>query len=483
MFIAFFIVTNVVTMAFGSYKSASWQDDFGNVANFFYCLVFGWECLFKLFALCPLRYYQAYWNWFDFFIVMLSFGGILIDLIGTSVPMDPRILRVLRLFRVFRVLRAFRILKSAKGLTMVLVTLVKSLPALRNLLLLLSIWFFIFGVLGVSMFGGLCIEGEEAAPGLTAVRCAIAPPSVLLDPKMCFRDIGHALISLFRVASTDGWSSFMYSVLVPPLRPPVTDKIWQDFLALNGTARPNATVPPGLDPYDIVRWSIRGWNRSVWNSSSGGYVQALDWPYPAGSNASGWMQMARNVLGNCITDDEASMLEAEGMLDCSDLGQYRPCLSTCTDSTSGNIYFFVFTLISAFVLMQLVIAVLLEQLVNGSDKASVKLRTPGCMELRLLVFGRMYRRWRFAAMHKLKKHSRSKRRAAAPAPTSSATQPQSRAAPAPSEPAPVPAPPPVAEPAADPNCGPGGPEPAADRGPAAGREPAAASALVSVALL
>jgi hypothetical protein len=32
--------------------------------------------------------------------------------------------------------------------------------------------------------------------------------------------------------------------------------------------------------------------------------------------------------------------------------QDRPCASTCTDATSGTLFFFVFTLLSAFVLMQ-----------------------------------------------------------------------------------------------------------------------------------
>ena len=127
-------------------------------SNFFYTLVFGWECLSKVFAFLPKRYYSQRWNQFDFFIVMISMSGILIDVLGSAIPMDPRTLRVLRLFRVFRILRAFRILKSAKGLMQIVTTLGRSVSALRNLGMLLALLFFIFAVLGVSFFGSVCIQ-------------------------------------------------------------------------------------------------------------------------------------------------------------------------------------------------------------------------------------------------------------------------------------------------------------------------------------
>ena len=400
MFIAFFIVTNVVTMAFESFKQSSWQSNFSSVANIFYTLVFGWECAFKVGTFLPKRYYSEGWNRFDFFIVMISFGGILIDGLGSAVPMDPRTLRVLRLFRIFRILRAFRILKAAKGLARILTTLASSLPALRNLMALLSLLFFVFSVLGVSLFGSLCVSGEETAAGLQAVRCIFSEANPPLDPKINFRDVGHALIALFRVATTDGWSALMLSVLVPPVRPGVPDSIWSRFLHLNGTApAAGAPLPPAPGYMSVVRMALQQWKAEA---MPGGEPLAGGggWPYPTQA-AANWAAIAKGILQACITDDEAAALEAAGLMDCSVLGQRRPCSSTCTDAASGYIYFGVFTLLSAFFLMQLVIAVLLEQLVNTSDKAESAVRTPGCEHLRLHVFSRMGRRWRYAAVQKL----------------------------------------------------------------------------------
>jgi len=404
MFIAFFIVTNIMTMGFESYKQSSWQTEFGAVSNFFFSLVFGWECLFKVYAYCPKRYYRAGWNKFDFFIVMVCFGGILIDGLGTAIPMDPRTIRVLRLFRVFRILRAFRILKAAKGLTRIVGTLAQSLPALRNLMALLSLQFFIFGVLGVSLFGGLCVSGEEASPGLEAVRCMISA-DFLQDPKVNLRDLGHALITLFRVATTDGWSQLMYSLFLSAKRGPLSEGLWRNFMQLNGTGTP--PTPAGVDYMHVAEAAVRGWMSEA--MPGGQYTMDSSWPFPT-TRASEWGVVLKGVLGPCITDEEATHLESKGLMDCTTLGNARPCSSTCTDAASGYIFFFIFTLISAFFLMQLVIAVLLQQLMNSSEKEEVHLRTPGCENLKLKVFGRMHRRWRFTALQKLRESAKSARR-------------------------------------------------------------------------
>jgi hypothetical protein len=401
MLIASFIVINITTMAFESFKQSRWQSEFAANANIFFTLVFGWECLFKICGFCPSRYHRGGWNRFDFAIVMISYAGILIDGLGSAIPMNPRTIRVLRLFRIFRILRAFRILRSAKGLARILSTLVKSLPALRNLMLLLLLLFFVFAVLGVVLFGNVCVAGEELAPGLAAVRCTFSEQNPPLDPRASFRDLGHSLLSLFRVATTDGWSALMLTVLVSPGRRELAPSLWRHFLQINGTAPAfGALEPPIPDDYmSIVKASLQGWKAAAM-PADGSPAGDGAWPYP-NTVAAGWASIAKGILETCITDDEAEELEASGLMDCSTLGQKLPCTSTCTDPVTGYIYFGVFTLMSAFFLMQLVIAVLLEQLINVSDKVQSMLRTPGCARLRRKVFSRMERRWRFNALKKL----------------------------------------------------------------------------------
>jgi hypothetical protein len=407
MFIAFFIITNITTMAFESYKQSSWQIEFALTTNIIYTLVFGWECMTKLFAFCSKRYFAGGWNRFDFFIVIISYLGILLDGLGTSVPMDPRTLRVLRLFRIFRILRAFRILKSAKGLMRILSTLVRSLPALRNLGMLLALLFFIFAVLGVSLFGGVCVAGEESAPGMEAVRCVFSEDNPPLDPKANFRDLGHALLALFRVATTDGWSSLMYSVLVMPVRKTVNPDILTTLVHLEKSLNDSSLVlPMSTDYMTVAKVALSGWKAAVTRENNTFFTDS--WPYP-NERAVAYMDIAKTILLNCITDEEAAALEAAKLIDCTALGFERPCSSTCAERISGTLFFGIFTLISAFVIMQLVIAVLLDQLKNTSDKAEARVRTPGCEMLKLKAFARMQRRWRHTAFLKLKQLSRERR--------------------------------------------------------------------------
>ena len=402
MLIAVFIVTNITTMAFESFKQGRWQSEFSSTSNIFFTLIFGWECLFKICGCCPSRYHRGSWNRFDFLIVMISYAGILIDSLGTAIPMNPRTIRVLRLFRIFRILRAFRILRSVKGLARILSTLAKSLPALRNLLLLLLLLFFVFAVLGVVLFGSACVAGEEVAPGLAAVRCMFSERNPPLDPRASFRDLGHSLLSLFRVATTDAWSSLMLSVIVTPGRRGLAPSLWQRFLQINGTALTSAALklPVPGDYMPIVKASLQGWKKAAAMSTDGSSAGDGAWPYP-NTAAADWASIAKGILETCITDDEAEELEKAGLMDCSVQGQKLPCTTTCTDPVAGYIYFGVFTLMSAFFLMQLVIAVLLEQLISVSDEVQSKLRTPGCAHLRLKIFARMERRWRFNSLKKL----------------------------------------------------------------------------------
>lgn len=116
MLIAFFIVTNVLAMAFESYKQAAWQTELSNFANIFFTIIFGWECIFKLIGYGGGRYFEGGLEKFDYFIVMISYLGMVADNLGDLVPIDPSMLRVLRIFRVFRILRAFRVFKAARGL-------------------------------------------------------------------------------------------------------------------------------------------------------------------------------------------------------------------------------------------------------------------------------------------------------------------------------------------------------------------------------
>ena len=377
----------------------------------FYSLVFGWECAFKMFAFHPQRYYKAGWNRFDFFIVMVTFGGVVIDSLGNLIKLDPTILRVLRIFRIFRILRAFRIFKAAKGLQAIVATLVRSLPALGNLFAMLGLFFFIFSILGVTLFGSLCTFDDIPLSGLRPVRCAMTQQQ--LSSLANFAIMGNAFATLFRCATGDAWGTILYacSAVAPP-RDPIGPILWQQFQSLNGSAPPPAQQA-SYSALDFARLAIAGWNSSV-TMGSGTYPDpavTAGWPTPT-PEAGSWLALATAALPECLTDEEAVALEETGHLDCS-VGQYaRACMGTCGDAVIPTVYFFVFCVVASFVLLQLVIAVLMDQLNGAEDDAELERRTPGCMHLRMLVFNRMCRRWRGRALRKLSHIAARRRRVA-----------------------------------------------------------------------
>jgi len=93
-----------------------------------------------------------------------------------------------------------------------------------------------------------------------------------------------------------------------------------------------------------------------------------DWPTPSSApNAEAWIGVLASALPNCITGAEMDALAAEGLVDCS-VGGYdgspryeRECFTTC-GSHFSIFYYGGFFAVAAFVLLQLVIAVLMEQL-------------------------------------------------------------------------------------------------------------------------
>lgn len=100
----------------------------------------------------PFRYFYDPWNIFDFFIVMLC----LLPYIFSNGHQDTHVfaaLRLIRLGRVFRVFRVLRLITHLKPLQLLVETLIRSLPSMAYVVLLLSILFYIYAIIGCFLFG------------------------------------------------------------------------------------------------------------------------------------------------------------------------------------------------------------------------------------------------------------------------------------------------------------------------------------------
>ena len=317
LFIAACIVLNIVSMSIESYKSSFWQLKFLFYSNIIFTLIFGFEAFLKLWALYPRVYFNDGWSKFDFTIVMISFAGLVLDSAGLAIPINPTIFRVLRVFRIFRILRAFRIFKAAKGLQQLVGAMSTALPAIANLGAVQSLLAFIFGILAVSFFGSICADNDLDL-ATDGVRCFLVDPMNLLDRHTTFKNLGLAMILLFRVMTNDNWGA----------------------VQIAASREPDLRTPMGLPAVNAL----------------------LNTPGCAmGANSTtqtcAFMVM-QQLLPSCVDDRELLLLKvvcptADGS-----------CNSTCGSRLVSSLYFAVFLMIATFILLNIVIAVLMQQMTD-----------------------------------------------------------------------------------------------------------------------
>ena len=111
------------------------------------------------------------WNLFDFLIISVAL-----------LPTAPYF-SIIRIFRVLRVLRAFRFIP---GMSHLIVALLKSLPSLGHILFLTLILFYVYAVIGTSLYS----EGS---------------------PKF-FGSLHISLLTLFQIATLEGWPDILTSI-------------------------------------------------------------------------------------------------------------------------------------------------------------------------------------------------------------------------------------------------------------------------------
>lgn len=111
------------------------------------------------------------WNFFDFLIVSVAL-----------LPTAPYF-SIIRIFRVLRVLRTFRFIP---GMSHLIVALLKSLPSLGHILFLTLILFYVYAVIGTTLYG-------EVSPQF-------------------FGSLHVSLLTLFQISTLEGWPDILTSI-------------------------------------------------------------------------------------------------------------------------------------------------------------------------------------------------------------------------------------------------------------------------------
>ncbi len=179
-FILIVILINAVVM--GLQTSAKLEASIGHIMGMIdlVCLIiFTVEIVLKLMAY-GIRFFTDGWNIFDFVIVILSFATGLSFLSAFRAFRVFRVLRTLKAVKGLRALRALRLVSWLDKLKMIIAAIGKSIPGILWSGCLLLLIYYIFSIMGVTLFGG-------AFPDW-------------------FGTIGKSMYTLFQVMTLESWS-------------------------------------------------------------------------------------------------------------------------------------------------------------------------------------------------------------------------------------------------------------------------------------
>lgn len=122
------------------------------------------EMIMKIFAFGK-KFFKSGWNMFDFAVIAIS-----------SVPFASWFI----IFRTFRLFRLLRYVNKFTRLKQMINTFLALLPNFMAMLLVMAVFFYVFAIMAVCLFGDVFIE---------------------------FSDLGSSLFALLQVITLDGWAS------------------------------------------------------------------------------------------------------------------------------------------------------------------------------------------------------------------------------------------------------------------------------------
>ena len=160
-----------------------------NVVDVIFVCIFTIEAVLKIIAMEG-RYFYFRWNLFDFLIVVFSNFDLFFSVVYPDVDLPG--LSILRLNRIFRILR---LIQQAEGLRTIIETLLSALPVLMNVGMLVILIFVIWGIAGVTLFGGLKKRN-------------------FLNEDANFDNILYAFLTLFRCATGESWNGLMHDTMM-----------------------------------------------------------------------------------------------------------------------------------------------------------------------------------------------------------------------------------------------------------------------------
>ncbi|XP_061409600.1 sodium channel protein 1 brain-like isoform X2 [Lethenteron reissneri] len=174
--------------------------------DLFYMAFFSMEMFLKMIGLGLHKYFTSFWTLLDCFLVLVSW----LNQLASAVPA----LKSLRSLRTLRALRPLRAISRWKGMRLVVNALVTSIPSISNVMLMCLLFWMVFGIAGVQLFGGkffrcIDVEGNRLPATEVANRTvceSLANEGYLwVNAIINYDNILSAYLALLQVATLEGW--------------------------------------------------------------------------------------------------------------------------------------------------------------------------------------------------------------------------------------------------------------------------------------
>uniref|UniRef100_H2ZPU5 Sodium channel protein n=1 Tax=Ciona savignyi TaxID=51511 RepID=H2ZPU5_CIOSA len=180
------------------------------IVDIFCCIFFTIEMLMKWIGKGLKSYFTNPWCCLDFFIVIVSWLKFLIQNLSRS---DFSALRALRTFRALRPLRA---LSRFQGMKIVVDALVRAVPSITQVFVICMIFWLIFSILGVNIFGGRFGRCVSLLSGDIMPNPLLEMNTTLINwqiPNVNFDSAPRGLLALLQIATFTGWLEIMGSAV------------------------------------------------------------------------------------------------------------------------------------------------------------------------------------------------------------------------------------------------------------------------------
>ncbi|CAG2163960.1 unnamed protein product [Oppiella nova] len=180
------VFLNTLTLASEHYQQKEWLDEFQEIANMIFVILFLLEMLLKMYSLGFQGYFVSLFNRFDCFVVISSILEVVLTSTDVMPPLGVSVLRCVRLLRIFKVTKYWTSLRN------LVASLINSMRAIASLLLLLFLFIVIFSLLGMQVFGGkFSFKKKE-------------------KPRHNFDTFWQSLLTVFQILTGEDWNEVMY---------------------------------------------------------------------------------------------------------------------------------------------------------------------------------------------------------------------------------------------------------------------------------